>query len=797
MKATLACWGLLFCALLNGSQVFAAETTLVATGAAWKYLDNGTNQGAAWYGAGFNDAAWASGPAQFGYGDGDEATVVSFGPDADNKYVTTYFRHTFNVANPSAFTHLNLNLLRDDGAVIYLNGAEVWRSNMPAGAVNFTTFAAATVSGTDETTFFSTTLSPALLVAGANTLAVELHQDRANSSDISFDLSLKGTDAPVVTRGPYLQMGTPTGLVVRWRTDVPTNSRVSVGTTAGSLTSNADNAAVTTEHEVALSGLTPNTKYFYSVGSATAPQAGDNSYYFHTSPSNGVAVPTRVWVLGDSGTANANAQAVANAYQTFTGATRTNLWLMLGDNAYNDGTDSQYQAAVFDLYPTTLRQSVLWPTIGNHDTAQSTNPALTIPYFQIFNLPANAEAGGLASGTEKYYSFNYSNIHFVCLDSMTSDRSPGGPMLTWLQSDLAATTQPWIIAFWHHPPYTKGSHDSDTEGQLSEMRANILPLLESYGVDLVLTGHSHSYERSFLLDGHYGLSTTFTNAMKKNGGDGRANGNGAYTKPSGANPNGGAVYAVAGSSGQISGGALNHPAMFISLNNLGSLVVDVNGAQMDVKFIRENGAVADYFTILKNAPTALPPAAPDGLAAQTVSGSQINLSWTDNANDETSFRVERCAGAGCADFAPAGLVISNLLPAPVTFQDSGLIANTAYTYRVRAVNAAGASEPSNPATATTLVLPSAPANLTATPFARRQINLAWTNEATPEAGYKIERCAGAECLDFAPLANTRTGKTRYADEKLKPRRIYRYRVRATNAAGLSEYSETVAAQVNP
>ena len=159
-----------------------------------------------------------------------------------------------------------------------------------------------------------------------------------------------------------------------------------------------------------------------------------------------------------------------DAYYTFTGAVHTNLWLMLGDNAYVDGTDAEYQRAVFDMYPTMLRQSVLWPAIGNHDTAQATTVPPTLPYFQIFSLPAAAEAGGVASGTEKYYSFDYANIHFVCLDSMTSARSSMGPMLTWLQNDLAATTQQWIIAFWHHPPYSKGSHDSDVAIELLEMR---------------------------------------------------------------------------------------------------------------------------------------------------------------------------------------------------------------------------------------------------------------------------------------------------------------------------------------
>ncbi len=79
----------------------------------------------------------------------------------------------------------------------------------------------------------------------------------------------------------------------------------------------------------------------------------------------------------------------------------------------------------------------------------------TGPYYDMFTLPAAGEAGGIASGTEAYYSFDYANIHFICLDSYDVDRSVDGAMLTWLEYDLVATTADWIIAFWHHPPYTK------------------------------------------------------------------------------------------------------------------------------------------------------------------------------------------------------------------------------------------------------------------------------------------------------------------------------------------------------
>jgi hypothetical protein len=173
-------------------------------------------------------------------------------------------------------------------------------------------------------------------------------------------------------------------------------------------------------------------------------------------------------------------------------------------------------------------------------------------------------------------------------------------MMTWAQADLAANTNLWTIAFWHHPPYTKGSHDSDLEQELIEMRTNVLPILENYGVDLVLSGHSHCYERSYLLDGFYGYSWDMKPAYKLDAGSGRPEESGPYIK-SGIGPSAhqGAVYIVAGSSGQISGGQLNHPAMFVSLNELGSLVLDVNGTSLQATFLRDNGLVRDHFTILK------------------------------------------------------------------------------------------------------------------------------------------------------------------------------------------------------
>jgi acid phosphatase type 7 len=408
-------------------------------------------------------------------------------------------------------------------------------------------------------------------------------------------LSQQSASPATVTRGPYLQKGTPTNVVVRWRTDVETDTRVRVGTDPSNFPRIIDRSTLTTEHSVNVTGLSPNTRYYYSIGTTEGKLGSGAGYFFVTSPTT--PKPTRIWVLGDSGTAGIYAAAVRDAYYSFAGQRHTDLWLMLGDNAYGTGTDTEYQWAVFEMYPDMLRKSVLWPTIGNHDTYSNPgNP----PYLSIFTLPANGEAGGVASGTERYYSFDYGNIHFVCLDSMNDDLSSTGPMATWLQQDLNANTKPWLIAFWHHPPYSRGSHDSDWEYELIAMRQNFLPILEAYGVDLVMCGHSHSYERSFLMHGHYGPSQELDgdHPFFVDASSGREYDTGPYLKDPD-EPSIGTVYAVAGSSGQASGGTLDHPAMFISLNELGSLVLDVNSNRLDATFLQADGGQTDTFTILK------------------------------------------------------------------------------------------------------------------------------------------------------------------------------------------------------
>jgi hypothetical protein len=181
-----------------------ADYLLVPAGSTWRFLDNGSNQGNAWRGLGFDDPAWRSGSARLGYGGDGEVTVVSYGSDAARKHVTTYFRRAFVLPEAGRFTNLVVRLVRDDGGIVYLNGTEVFRSNMTNASVSYNTLALASVSGNAEFSYYSTNVSPALLRSGTNLVAVEIHQSGIDSSDLGFDLELVGQYDPTIR--PHLTL---------------------------------------------------------------------------------------------------------------------------------------------------------------------------------------------------------------------------------------------------------------------------------------------------------------------------------------------------------------------------------------------------------------------------------------------------------------------------------------------------------------------------------------------------------------------------------------------------------------
>ncbi len=420
---------------------------------------------------------------------------------------------------------------------------------------------------------------------------------------LAFLLTEIEMTAQSVLRGPYLQLNTPTSIIVRWRTDALVQSHLWYGLSPNNLDMTTSINGATTEHEIQLEGLSPSTTYYYRIGDQNGPYPPlSQSQYFRTHPAGADHDPTiRAWVLGNAGTKTDDQREVRDAYYALVQEQHLDMMLLLGDNAYDDGKDHEYQEAWFeDMYEHRLLNSVMWSCFGNHDAGDASSSSESGTYYDIFNFPRQGEAGGIPSGTEAYYSFDYGNLHVISLNSTDVDREPGSPMLQWLEDDLAANNKKWLVAMIHHRPYTgSNNNDSDDDPKPTDVREHMLPLLEAAGCDLVLSGHSHNYQRSYLINGHYGTSDTFDPAtMGVDMGNGQSDGDGAYAK---LDSNIGTVYIVTGSAGQNSNpDDLHHPVMYYNSGSAGSVQLLISDETMVVEFINEDEEIEDHFTILKN-----------------------------------------------------------------------------------------------------------------------------------------------------------------------------------------------------
>ncbi len=618
----------------NMQMVGVPSPLIFDFGDAWKYF-TGSDLGTTWRGTSFADGTWSIGTGHIGYGETWTTTCIPAGasgctpcpasPGGCTKYPTTYFRKAVNISNVSLFDSMRFTVYRDDGVVLYVNGAEVWRNNVPS-AQNYNTLAPINITGTTgpdaESLAVVASIPISAFVNGSNTLAVELHQNSSTSSDLDFNVKMEGIRRvfipPVnLVFGPYLQMGGQTAANVRWRTSIASKSRVMMGTTLGTYPIILTDNAPVTDHDIRVMGLLPNTKYYYRFGTDTSILQGDSTNFFTTAPADTSTRRVTVAFFGDCGQNNLSYQTnTLNAYRTFlstNGMKAADLMLLGGDNAYNNGTDAEFATKFFAPYSgNILKNHMLFPTPGNHDYDNGARFDIGVPYFSLFTTPAAGESGGVPSGSEAYYSYDWGNVHFLSLDSYgkgdgntTRMFDTTGAQVTWVKADLAANTKKWVIAYWHHPPYTMTSHNSDGTSELINIRQNFIRILERYGVDLILCGHSHAYERSYLMKGHYGSEASFNKAAHTTDSstakyDGSAN-SCPYNYASGKYDHG-TVYVVAGSSGASGGvqGSFPHNALPFALNDAGMFFLDINDNRLDAKFVRANNTIFDQFTIMKD-----------------------------------------------------------------------------------------------------------------------------------------------------------------------------------------------------
>jgi len=380
----------------------------------------------------------------------------------------------------------------------------------------------------------------------------------------ALTLSAGASQAATLTRAPYLQrVGEDTALVA-FRLDAHCTPEVRYGT-QGAVNLVARSGDSGRIHAVELTGLTPGTEYTYEVDACgtrtpqkrfrTAPPPGTRHVHFVT--------------VGDFGTGGTREKAVASSMLT----RRPELFIALGDNAYEAGTEEEIQRNLFEPLANLLAEVPFFTVAGNHEYVTNQGQ----PFFDNLYLPTSP------SGGERYYSFDWGFVHFVGLDSncavglSSNDRCTLAAQRAWLEQDLAKSQAAWKIVFFHHPPWSSGDHGS----QLT-VRREFGPLFEKYGVDLVLTGHDHNYERSRPMIGD------------------REAGSGEK----------GITYLVVGGGGaNLRAFASGQPAWSALRNNKahGFLDVDVTEGTLTAQLMTPEGAVVDSFTLTKQLPPQEPP----------------------------------------------------------------------------------------------------------------------------------------------------------------------------------------------
>jgi len=288
------------------------------------------------------------------------------------------------------------------------------------------------------------------------------------------------TGHAVVARRPYLQRVTAHGAVLVWTASGATGGTVVVTTPEGapvaeapaSLDASAPLSGGLAQWTATIDGLSPGTTYCYELqrGGETLMHAGG----FASAPAPGTGARVRTLVFGDSGEGGSDQRALYAQLETIP----FDLMIHTGDIAYDHGSLGDFESKFFGVYARLLGRAPIFPASGNHeyDTAEAA------PFRQVFVLPEN----GGPDGRERWYSFDWGDVHFVALDTERT----GAEQAAWLEADLAANRLPWTVVYGHKPPHSTGDHGDD-----AGFRQFFVPILEAHDVDLVLSGHDHHYER--------------------------------------------------------------------------------------------------------------------------------------------------------------------------------------------------------------------------------------------------------------------------------------------------------------
>lgn len=476
----------LLCAM---ATLRADDNELVRIGDLWRY-HKGANKAAKphpdWEKRAFDDSRWRFASSGFEIADEEEGLVGKGEPG----YM--FMRRNFKVADPRAVRSLVLRVEHEHGYVVYLNGVEVARND--SRGIRYPTPEERAAGMEDPLLTVGThdlTAQAPLLSTGDNVLAIE----GAYTGQSLSTLSLAATLTVNFPRGPFVQNSTATSVQIIWRTATPGSSFVRYGPSPA-VTMVVTNEDLVTNHVMTLTGLAPDTKYFYQVGSAT--NAEDNPLcsaveWFRTLKLSG---PITFGALGDTGDGSSFQRSVAAVLRSF----NPDLVIHHGDTIYGGFTDATVDTRLFNIYRPQMKNTPFFFSVGNHDLNCCDPPYGDLShYVNSFYLPTNS-----MDGSELYYSFDHGDCHFVALYNPWFSSyvfTNGTEQYHWLTNDLAMSNKKWKFLFFHNPIAHSGNPhsgaDRDGNGVLDQTQLMHLlePVANTYGVQLIFAGHDHTFEK--------------------------------------------------------------------------------------------------------------------------------------------------------------------------------------------------------------------------------------------------------------------------------------------------------------
>ncbi len=510
----------------------SADKVLVNRGSTWKYLDDGSDQGSTWREADFDVSAWKEGAAPLGYPAGEVhgdfpgiATVIGYGGDSKNKFATTYFRTTFNVEDVSKISSTGLITAGiDDSAIIYLNGTEIARVNLPEGQeIPYSAYVEDFgLNDSNESTNKTVQLGQeqmSLIKEGENVLAVEVHQDRPSSSDVFLDLELKsiyeaptdptlyqashisfapGADETQYNFSWYTPETTEPG-VIQYARVTDGNTKVFPEESAITVKANlAEASSGNSANEATITAIESSSTYVYRLGNGNGQWTG--TYSFNTQKtdsynflfmgdpqigSGGVESDTAGWV-----------NTVNKAIEKFP---KTSFIYSAGDQVNNSNSEEEY---VGFFAPELLKKYPTATTIGNHDNSSF--------YEYHFNTPNQNPAIGNSNNAGGDYYFTYGDTLIMNLNSNNKNAAEHAQFLK--ETVAANPNAKWKVLVFHHSIYSAANHSQ--ESSIIQLREDLVPTIDALDIDVVMSGHDHGYVRTYQMEN---LQTLKNQMVDENG----------------------------------------------------------------------------------------------------------------------------------------------------------------------------------------------------------------------------------------------------------------------------------------